>query len=68
MENQVIQGEVTQPVADFDLTQLINGKEIIMPSPVRIHQKVSARLLNRLFNFVKSNNLGKSRLPHSTSS
>jgi len=59
MENQVVGVEVTQPGADFDLTQIINGEEIIMPSPVRIHQRVSSRLANRLFNFVESKNLGE---------
>ncbi len=59
MENQVVQVEVTQPGADFDLTQIINGKEIIMPSPVGVHQKISSRLANRLFNFVESKNLGE---------
>ncbi len=59
MEDQVVGVEVTQPGADFDLTQIINGEEIIMPSPVRIHQKISARLTNRLFNFVENNNLGE---------
>ncbi|MBD0255819.1 MAG: Uma2 family endonuclease [Cytophagales bacterium] len=59
MENQIVGVEVTQPGADFDLTQIVNGEEIIMPSPVRVHQKISARLTNRLFNFVENNNLGE---------
>ena len=59
MENQIVGVAVTQPGADFDLTQIINGEEIIMPSPVRIHQRISSRLTNRLFNFVESQNLGE---------
>jgi hypothetical protein len=44
MENQGVQVEVTQPGADFDLTQIINGKEIVAPSPLSIYQIVSGNL------------------------
>ncbi len=50
---------MTREGADFDLTQIINGKEITMPSPVRIHQKISLRLSNRLYSFVEMNKFGE---------
>jgi len=59
MENPAGQVEVTQPGADFDLTQVINGKEIVIPSPIRIHQKISANLFFEISVFVRKNKLGE---------
>ncbi len=59
MENQVVQVEVTQPGADFDLTQIINGKEILMPSPLSIHQKISANLFFEISFFVRKTKAGE---------
>ncbi|MHA4742118.1 Uma2 family endonuclease [Dyadobacter sp. MSC1_007] len=42
-----------------DLTQIINGEEIMSPSPKSPHQISSARLLRILMNFVADNELGE---------
>lgn len=42
-----------------DLTQIINGEEVMSPSPKFAHQKASARLLRTLMNFVGDNKLGE---------
>jgi Uma2 family endonuclease len=59
MENQVVQVEVTQPGADFDLTQIIDGKEIVMPSPLSIHQIISGNLFLELSLFVRKTKAGR---------
>jgi Uma2 family endonuclease len=41
-----------------DLTQIINGEEIMSPSPKTPHQKASRKLLITLNNYVEANNLG----------
>ncbi|KWT94633.1 Uma2 family endonuclease [Candidatus Magnetominusculus xianensis] len=46
-------------VRDFDLTEIINGEEIMGPSPFRKHQAVSANLFDIIRSHVKRNNLGK---------
>lgn len=42
-----------------DLTQIINGEEVMSPSPKFLHQKASVRLLRTLLNFVSENDLGE---------
>jgi Uma2 family endonuclease len=59
MENQVVQVEVTQPGADFDLTQIINGEEIVMPSPLSIHQIILGNLFLELSLFVRKTKAGR---------
>ncbi len=48
-----------ESLQDWDLIQLINGKEVEMPSPLIKHQKVS-RLLQRIIeDFLLQNQLGE---------
>lgn len=48
-----------ESLQDWDLVQLINGKEVEMPSPLIKHQKVS-RLLQRIIeDFLLQNGLGE---------
>ncbi|OJV16514.1 MAG: restriction endonuclease [Dyadobacter sp. 50-39] len=42
-----------------DLTQIINGEEVMSPSPKMPHQRASSRLLRTLMNFVGDNQLGE---------
>lgn len=42
-----------------DLTQIINGEEIISPSPKFSHQSASMELVMLLANYVKQNKLGR---------
>ena len=49
----------TDSLQDWDLVQIINGKEIEMPSPLLKHQKIS-RILQRLIeDFLFQYNLGE---------
>ncbi|KWT86740.1 Uma2 family endonuclease [Candidatus Magnetominusculus xianensis] len=43
---------------DFDLTQIINGEEVVGPSPFGKHQKISQRILWIVLSHVKNNDLG----------
>ncbi|MBF0487397.1 MAG: Uma2 family endonuclease [Nitrospirae bacterium] len=45
--------------ADFDLTEIINGVEVMGPSPFRQHQDIAANLYDILRQHIKINNLGK---------
>jgi Uma2 family endonuclease len=48
-----------ESLQDWDLTQIINGKEIEMPSPLLRHQKIS-RILQRIIeDFLMKNDLGE---------
>ncbi|MEO5359675.1 MAG: Uma2 family endonuclease [Nitrospirota bacterium] len=43
---------------DFDLTQIINGEEVVGPSPFGKHQKISQRILWIVLSHVRNNDLG----------
>jgi Uma2 family endonuclease len=43
---------------DFDLTQIINGVEIIAPSPFGIHQRISYNLALEIGIFLRSKPIG----------
>ncbi|WP_444550782.1 Uma2 family endonuclease [Candidatus Magnetomonas plexicatena] len=44
---------------DLDLTEIINGEEIMGPSPFGIHQRVSSNLNYIIHHYVKTNDLGQ---------
>ncbi|GLU54332.1 hypothetical protein Dfri01_37930 [Dyadobacter frigoris] len=44
---------------DWNLTQIINGKEIMSPSPRIRHQKISKKLHKIIESFVEKGNLGE---------
>ncbi|MEO5357338.1 MAG: Uma2 family endonuclease [Nitrospirae bacterium YQR-1] len=46
-------------VTDLDLTEIINGEEIMGPSPFRYHQKVSSNLNYIIHHYVKTRDLGQ---------
>ncbi|MCB0267614.1 MAG: Uma2 family endonuclease, partial [Calditrichaeota bacterium] len=50
---------VQQKISDIDLTEIINGEEIMSPSPLSSHQEILLELTSSMRNFVKSKNLGK---------
>ena len=43
---------------DFDLTEIINGEEVMGPSPFRRHQEIVARIERRIFSHIEKNNSG----------
>jgi len=49
----------TENLQDWDLTQIINGKNIEMPSPLLKHQKISRILQRMIEDFLMKNNLGE---------
>lgn len=49
----------TQAHADVDLTEMINGQEIMSPSPIRIHQRVRGNIFTDMNNYVRKMALGK---------
>lgn len=49
----------TDSLQDWDLVQIINGKEIEMPSPLLKHQKISRILQRRIEDFLLQHNLGE---------
>ncbi|MBF0537692.1 MAG: Uma2 family endonuclease [Nitrospirae bacterium] len=44
---------------DFDLTEIINGVEVMSPSPFRKHQAISSNLSNIINPYVRHRKLGK---------
>jgi hypothetical protein len=44
---------------DWDLMQIVNGREIMSPSPKVSHQKISRKLQKILERFVEERNLGE---------
>ncbi|KJR43716.1 restriction endonuclease [Candidatus Magnetoovum chiemensis] len=44
---------------DFDLTEIINGEEVMSPSPFRKHQDIVFRMTLKLGNYITSKKLGK---------
>ncbi|MCU0325752.1 MAG: Uma2 family endonuclease [Spirosomaceae bacterium] len=59
MELLTIENPKSESSQDWDLTQIINGKEIEMPSPKVYHQDIVSELCDIFKAFVKSNALGK---------
>ncbi|MBF0567032.1 MAG: Uma2 family endonuclease [Nitrospirae bacterium] len=43
---------------DFDLTEIINGEEVMSPSPFGKHQEISGNLYANMRNYVKAKDLG----------
>ncbi|MBF0321069.1 MAG: Uma2 family endonuclease [Nitrospirae bacterium] len=44
---------------DLDLTEIINGEEVVSPSPLRKHQEIVKRLNRVIDRHVEANGLGK---------
>ncbi|MEO5360785.1 MAG: Uma2 family endonuclease [Nitrospirota bacterium] len=44
---------------DYDLTEIIDGVEVMGPSPFMKHQDISSNLYGIIWNYVKANGLGK---------
>lgn len=44
---------------DLDLTEIINGEEVVSPSPLGKHQKLSVNLFRTIDRHVETNKLGK---------
>ncbi|KWT84159.1 Uma2 family endonuclease [Candidatus Magnetominusculus xianensis] len=44
---------------DFDLTEIINGEEVVGPSPFGKHQRISSNLNYIIHHFVKTKDLGQ---------
>lgn len=44
---------------EFDLTEIINGEEVISPSPFRRHQRISANLHDIIRQYTKAKSLGQ---------
>lgn len=49
----------TESLQDWDLMQIINGKEIEMPSPLLKHQRISRILQRMIEDFLIHSNLGE---------
>ena len=49
----------TENLQDWDLGQIINGKDLEMPSPLLKHQKISRILQRMIEDFLLKNNLGE---------
>ncbi|MBF0590701.1 MAG: Uma2 family endonuclease [Nitrospirae bacterium] len=44
---------------DFDLTEIINGVEVMGPSPFGKHQRISMRIVRRIILHLENNKLGE---------
>ncbi|MBF0517185.1 MAG: Uma2 family endonuclease [Nitrospirae bacterium] len=44
---------------DFDLTQIINGEEVVTPSPLWVHQEISANLFRKIDSHAEQRGLGR---------
>ncbi|MBF0463463.1 MAG: Uma2 family endonuclease [Nitrospirae bacterium] len=44
---------------DLDLTEIINGEEIMGPSPFIRHQKIVSRIASKIFSYIETNGLGE---------
>ncbi|KJU85337.1 restriction endonuclease, partial [Candidatus Magnetobacterium bavaricum] len=44
---------------DLDLTEIINGVEIMSPSPFEKHQKISSNLYRKIDRHIEKNNIGR---------
>ncbi|CAG5002812.1 hypothetical protein DYBT9275_02970 [Dyadobacter sp. CECT 9275] len=52
-------GNAQTALQEWDLTQIINGKEITSPSPKIYHQKISRKLQRLLEQYVEKHDLGE---------
>jgi len=44
--------------SDFDLSEIINGEEVMSPSPFINHQKIVSKIFLEISKFLEKNNLG----------
>ncbi|MEO5360351.1 MAG: Uma2 family endonuclease [Nitrospirota bacterium] len=44
---------------DLDLTEIINGEEVMGPSPFIRHQKIASRIVRKIFSHIETRNLGE---------
>ncbi|MBF0467033.1 MAG: Uma2 family endonuclease [Nitrospirae bacterium] len=44
---------------DFDLTEIINGEEVVSPSPFGKHQKIIQKIVWELLSYLKKHDLGE---------
>jgi len=44
---------------DLDLTEIINGEEIMGPSPFIRHQKIVSKIARKIFSYTETNDLGE---------
>ncbi|MBF0553938.1 MAG: Uma2 family endonuclease [Nitrospirae bacterium] len=44
---------------DFDLTEIINGEEVMSPSPFRKHQRIIQKIVWEILSYLKKNDLGE---------
>ncbi|MBF0568077.1 MAG: Uma2 family endonuclease [Nitrospirae bacterium] len=44
---------------DLDLTEIINGEEVMGPSPFIRHQKIASRIVRRIFSYIETADLGE---------
>ncbi len=44
---------------DFDLTEILNGVEVMAPSPFRKHQKIIRKILRKLEDHLEKHNIGE---------
>ncbi|MBF0459657.1 MAG: Uma2 family endonuclease [Nitrospirae bacterium] len=51
--------ETLTPERDLDLTEIINGEEVVSPSPFSKHQRIVLNLIDIIRRHVKTNNLGQ---------
>ena len=49
----------TENLQDWDLTQIINGKEIMSPSPISRHQIIVLEICGVFIEHTRKNKLGK---------
>ncbi|MEO5358600.1 MAG: Uma2 family endonuclease [Nitrospirae bacterium YQR-1] len=44
---------------DYDLTEIIDGEEIMGPSPFGKHQKIASKIARKIFSYTETNKLGE---------
>jgi Uma2 family endonuclease len=54
-----MEANIVNYIRDFDLTEIINGVEIMAPSPFIKHQDISGNLNEIIRQYIKKNKLGK---------
>ncbi|MES0337856.1 MAG: Uma2 family endonuclease [Candidatus Magnetobacterium sp. LHC-1] len=47
---------------DFDLTEIINGEEVVGPSPFWSHQYIVSRLFRKMANYAEGKDLGEANI------
>jgi Uma2 family endonuclease len=45
--------------SDLDLTEIIDGEEIMGPSPFGKHQKIASKIARKIFSYTETNDLGE---------